>query len=254
MKIKMIVTDLDGTLLRDDKSISPNTLAALWQCREKGIKLAYATARGPTADLVVPENLFHGKIQANGARAYAGDMLAYSKRIPGQLAKPFLSACIKHGLNIYSQTDGISYANFVVTDVWPDTTCFKIVDLLQHDQDADKLCAVIGKPADEAFIREQLPPDLHAYSSRNSDVMVMHKEATKVLAISELARMWGITAPEIAAFGDDVNDIDMLKYAGIGIAMGNALDAVKNIADDVSLSNEEDGIANWVQRHRSDFA
>lgn len=242
----MIVTDLDGTLLRDDKTISLQTLSVLRQCREKGIKVVYATGRSSTADKAAPAEYFDDKIHSGGARTYIDDVTVFSRPIPYRLARPFLSACVERGMRVYSQTEGVDYSNFVVTDVEPDAVCFKVVDLLLHNLDADKLCVVIDKPGDVQFIENHLPSDLHVTFSRYGHVMIMHRDATKLVAVSELARLRGISASEIVAFGDDEIDIDLLRYAGIGIAMGNAIDEVKAVADCTCLSNEADGVAEWI--------
>jgi len=75
----------------------------------------------------------------------------------------------------------------------------------------------------------------------------MHKDATKSKAAASLVQFWDIASSEILAFGDDLNDIDMLSYAGIGVAMGNALDEVKAAANYICLSNDEDGVAHWIE-------
>ena len=82
--------------------------------------------------------------------------------------------------------------------------------------------------------------------------MVMHKDATKAKAIEELARIWGISQSEIVAFGDDLNDIDMLSYAGISVAMGNALDEVKAVADFICETCDNDGVAKWIESKQGD--
>ena len=79
--------------------------------------------------------------------------------------------------------------------------------------------------------------------------MVMHKGATKSKAVSALALYWGINRLEIAAFGDDSNDIDLLSDVGVGIAMENALDEVKAVADHICDTNENDGVAKWIEEN-----
>ena len=75
------------------------------------------------------------------------------------------------------------------------------------------------------------------------------KNATKDKAIEKLSEHSGIPLEKIAAFGDDFNDIGMLKICGTGIAMGNSIDEVKDIADQICLTNEEDGVARWMAEH-----
>jgi len=77
----------------------------------------------------------------------------------------------------------------------------------------------------------------------------LHEEAGKSKAVAALADHWGISIKDVVAFGDDTNDIDMLRHCGIGVAMGNAIDEVKSAADDICDTNENDGIAKWLEKH-----
>ena len=79
--------------------------------------------------------------------------------------------------------------------------------------------------------------------------MIMHNGATKSKAVAALARQWGISQSEIVAFGDHLNDIDMLTYAGIGVATSGALDEAKAAADYVCGSCDEDGVAQWIEEN-----
>ena len=115
-----------------------------------------------------------------------------------------------------------------------------------HDKDAEKLSIHIDSPEEAAFIQNHLSDDLHLHVSNDGLAMVMHNDATKAKAVAELARIWGIDRSKIVAFGDDVNDIDMLTYAGISVAMENALDEVKVAAEFTCLGNDDDGVAEWI--------
>ena len=244
--IKMIVSDLDGTLLRTDQSISDETKSVLRRCRESGIKAVYATGRGATADFAAPADLFDGRIIMNGAVAFAGETVVYRRAIPYDIARPLLIACDRHGLRTVSECDDMHYANFAVSAVWPEITNYRIVDFASHAMDAEKLYATIRNPADIALIQKHLPDTLYMTVSRDDLAMIMHRDATKSKALAELARRFHVAPPQIAAFGDDRNDIDMLSFAGIGVAMENALDEAKAAADCICGRNDEDGVAKWI--------
>lgn len=77
----------------------------------------------------------------------------------------------------------------------------------------------------------------------------MPETAGKVQAIRELAKLLDISVSDIAAFGDDINDIEMLRMCGMGVAVANAVAKVKDIADSVTLSNDEDGVAEWLEKN-----
>ena len=98
-----------------------------------------------------------------------------------------------------------------------------------------------------SYINEHYPDELYCTISVDGLAMIMHKDATKSKAAASLVQFWDIASSEILAFGDDLNDIDMLSYAGIGVAMGNALDEVKAAANYICLSNDEDGVAHWIE-------
>jgi len=247
--IKMIVTDLDGTLLRTDKTISDYTKLVLKKCRESGIKVAYATGRGGSSENIAPAELFDGIITTNGATAQISGETIYSCHLSYLIARPILIACHKRGLKIASQTSDMHYSNFVVSDVWPEITNFEVVNFLYHAKDAEKLYVYNPTPEDIQFIENRLSDNVYLVMAMDGVAMIMHKGATKSKAAAALAKFWGITAGEIVAFGDDLNDRDMLTYAGIGVAMDNALDEVKAVSDFACLSNDKDGLAKWVEEN-----
>ncbi|MCL2045457.1 MAG: HAD hydrolase family protein [Oscillospiraceae bacterium] len=75
------------------------------------------------------------------------------------------------------------------------------------------------------------------------------REATKSKALHEIANFWKIAQTEIVAFGDDINDIDLLAYAGMGVAMGNALNVVKADANYVCGTSDDDGVVKWIEEN-----
>ncbi|MDR0325352.1 MAG: Cof-type HAD-IIB family hydrolase [Oscillospiraceae bacterium] len=242
----MIATDLDGTLLRDDKTVSKRTEDVLRHCRDAGIKVVFATGRSGSATRLVPDGLFDGYAVNNGAAAMDGGEMIYKRFVPYETARPLLTACDRHGLKAGTQLDGWHYTNFDISEVWPHITEYKMVDFSTHELDGEKLYIEDCGSEETTFVEARLPQDLYLTVSRDKLGQVMHKDATKSKAVAELARHWGIAREEIVAFGDDLNDLDMLSYAGTGVAMGNALDKVKTAADDICLSNEEDGLADWL--------
>ena len=248
--IKLIATDLDGTLLRSDKTISAYTVSILEKCRKKGIKLVYATGRGQTAAKLTNGVDFDGKITMNGAVGKIGDEVVYSRLIPSETLRPILVNLDKMGINVAAQVDGKDYSNFVTTDFWHWVENYKITDFSRHSLDAEKVYCPKTTPEQRTFIKKMLPENLYTVVTADTTgpfLQIMHKEASKSKAIAALADVWGIKSEEVAAFGDDLNDIDMLLFAGIGVAMGGALDEVKAVADYVCGENEDDGVACWIE-------
>jgi len=230
----MIVTDLDGTLLRTDKSISEYSKKILSRCKEKGFKIVYATGRGGSAERVVPSEFFDGRITMNGAMAKIGDEIIYDRLIPYQTARLLLMACDEKGIRITAENSGMHYSNFAVSDFWPQLTNFTVVDFSKHEKDAEKIYSPDPSLEHKLFIERLLPDSLYSVMTFDITGMllnIMHKDATKAKAVSELARHLGIDSKDIVAFGDELNDIDMLSYAGIGVAMENALCEVKAVSN-----------------------
>ncbi|MDP4089537.1 MAG: HAD-IIB family hydrolase, partial [Bacillota bacterium] len=91
--------------------------------------------------------------------------------------------------------------------------------------------------------------DLNIYPSKPTYLEIMPKEASKTSAIEFLCRRFDLQSTEIIAVGDNYNDVDMIKFAGLGVAMGNAPDPVKQSADAVTLSNDEDGVAVVIEKY-----
>ena len=247
--IKLIVTDLDETLLRTDKTISVFTKNVLHNCREKGIKVIYATGRGGgrLADFA-PTEMFDGRIVMNGAVAYSGEKLIYSRTVKMDLARDLLIACNERGLKTAAQSIEMHYSNFDVTSEWASIKYFEITDFRHHNINAEKLYAVIQNDSDVEFIKEHIPTGLYLTVSRDKLAQIMHVEATKMKAIGALADYWGIKNEEIVSFGDDLNDIDMLSGCGTGVAMENALAKVKAVADEICAANDDDGVAKWIEK------
>ena len=247
VKIGMIVADLDDTLLPRDKTVSEYTKNILQRCRYKGIKTVIATGRGHPEE-VAPMDLFDGIIANNGANIFAGG-IETRMCIPYAEARPLLLACDAHGLRLTSQFGGMHYTNFDISRIWPHIKEFEIVDFASHTIDSEKICMEGVTQEDAAFIERQLTDNMYLKVARDRLGMVMHRKATKSAAVAELARQWNIMQNEIVAFGDDLNDIDLLTYAGIGVAVENALSEIKTVANYVCGGCDDDGVAKWLEKN-----
>ena len=113
---------------------------------------------------------------------------------------------------------------------------------------ANKIVAELPAYEIAEQIANRNPCRLQTYRGENWYAFLPEK-AGKVLAIRELAKILNISLNEIVAFGDDKNDIEMLKICGVGVTVANAISNVKDIADDVTLSNDENGVAEWLAKN-----
>jgi hypothetical protein len=248
MNIKMIVVDLDGTLMRDDKTVSGRTISTLKKCREKGIKVTYATARSDSVKTLLPTEIFDGSVITNGALAYIDETQVYNRLISPQTAKKFLVAADEAGVNIAAQLYGKHYANFNITELWS-WLKNEFTDFKNHEIETEKIYSQIENSETAELLKSNIPDDLYMVIARDGLAMIMHREAVKSKAVAALASHWNIDKSEIAAFGDDLNDLDLLSFCGVGVAMGNALDEVKKAADFVCGTNENDGVAEWLEEN-----
>jgi len=252
MDIKMIAVDLDGTLLCDDKTISARTVETLMKCRSHGIRIIYATARGKSAFALVPPDILDGDVQMNGAVAYANDICVYKRDIQTVSVRDMLLAADEAGIQIAVERADWTYANFTFPDEWEliFRENYEVTDFKTLDINAEKIWAMPTSEAQIDLLKAHLPKGLYLVTTRDdSFTMIMHEEARKANAVLALAKHWGISPEQIVAFGDDVNDLDMLEKCGTGVAMGNAVDEVKAVADYVCDTNENDGIAKWIEEH-----
>ena len=249
MGVKMIVTDLDGTLLREDKTVSKRSEEALGRCKEFGVKIVYATARSMSNKKLVPHELFDAQIINNGAIAYADGRIIHNCLMKPETIRPLLIACDMYGLKTAAQSNGVHYSNFDVIKEWRQLRQYEITDFSLYDKETEKIYALINNHDDVTIIENLLPENLYMTVSRDGMAMVMHSGATKNSAVSTIAQYWTVAKSEIVAFGDDLNDIDLLSGVGIGVAMGNALDEVKSVADYICDTNDNDGVAKWLEEN-----
>ncbi len=244
--IKMVVTDLDDTLLRTDKTISPYTMGVIKEVRQRGIKVIYATARGISTKNLLDDKLFDGRVLLNGAEAFIGDELIYQRTIEPAIFTPFLKELSARNFKVAAEIGGIHYANYNVQEKWSYKSGFVFTDFEEVTGGAEKLYAIIEAVNRVDELAAILPPDLYMHVSRDNLAMFMHKEARKIKGIAAVAKGFNICKSKVVTFGDDINDKEMLQGFGLGIAMGNAISEVKAVADQVCASNDNDGVAKWL--------
>jgi len=248
MKIKMIVTDLDRTLLKDDKTVSNYTLHVLEKLRERGIPFVIATAR-PIRTVREPLGFlrFDAAVYHNGAVIMAGDSLLAKYGIASPTS--IIAALLKDRpeINISVESNDRMYSNMSAEELWPGVQYTMTVDFHETaGMIADKILLEANSPEEMAELEPYVPAEAYLQLSENSVAMMMDRQATKLNGVRILAAHYGVGLEEIAAFGDDYNDIDMLTACGVGVAVENALPEVKNAANIICGSNQEDGVARWI--------
>ena len=247
---KLIVTDLDGTLLRNDKSISKFTLETLKACRNQGILIGFATAR-PIRGVAQIREVFEPDILIthNGAVFTHGEHQV-SMGISGKQVRIFLEKILSDFpyAEIGVESDDVFWANYDVTKNWLGETYMQLTSMLDglDIKCADKILVCL-KTVDPHTLRLYLPDDCYLEIADDVMGMIMRKQATKFNGIVSICNALGISPSEVVSFGDDNNDISMIQGCAVGVAVNNANLKVKNAADVVCESNENDGVAKWIQ-------
>lgn len=262
---KLVALDMDGTLLKKDKSISPRTLKAIMGARDKGVKIVLATGR-PVKGIHSYLNYLGLDNDDDYAVTYNGSAVQTGKS--GKiLFERFMSGSDLHYIYSLSQKFGVNFHAFdgegnlltpkpnQYTDVEASINKIeaKIMDMSQVKPE-DKIIKVMivddAKKLDEVY--KQLPEDIFVKYSvmRSAPIFLefLNPTINKGLGVSFLSDELGIKREEVIAIGDAGNDIDMIKYAGLGVAMGNAFPEVKEAADYITVTNEEDGVAEVIEK------
>jgi 5-amino-6-(5-phospho-D-ribitylamino)uracil phosphatase len=249
--IKMIVTDLDGTLLRNDKTLSEYTAAVLARCSEEGIKVVFATAR-PLRTIKPYLECVHcdALIYHNGAHIIAdGKRIGEPQTIPIETARRILFSLqsIYPGERLSAEINDVLYANFDVAAIWNYTSAVMTGFSDLPDIDADKIIIEATSNVKYEKIVSLLTPDIYCQMSENAIYLIMNRNATKFNGIKTLSRHWGIELKQVAAFGDDNNDMEMIINCGAGVAVGNAIQDVLGCADFIADTNNNDGVARFIE-------
>lgn len=269
-RIKMIGLDLDGTLLTDKKELTDRTKAALRRAIELGITVLVASGR---PWMGVPEELrnFPGMryaLTSNGARIIdtKDDRVIEEHLLSPELALKALAVCGKYDTLQEVYFDGQGYApedqmayvekyhrnpsmcEYMRKTRLPVKDIRKLVE--QENRGLDKVQALFADMDERETAWKELEQEkgLELVGSLQYNIEINAAGVNKGTGLVNLGRMLGIRRKEIMAFGDGDNDIAMLREAGFGVAMANADEQVKAAADYITLSNEEEGVAEAIER------
>jgi Cof subfamily protein (haloacid dehalogenase superfamily) len=251
---KMIVMDLDGTLLTNDKNISSYTCSMLEKCKSNGIKIVIATARSEKSakrciDLIKPDIMIlnGGALVINNN----GDSI-YKKLLSIKTSDGIINECI-HNKNIGDltvETDINYYVSYKDPAYHPDYIHGKYYDFSEPlSQETYKITVEIFDRETALDIGNKFKEcNLISFSGENWHRFA-HKEAEKMAAIEAISKNENIAISDIIAFGDDYNDIEMIQKCGIGVAMENGIDEIKKITKYICGNNNEDGVGKWIEEN-----
>ncbi|WP_347435926.1 Cof-type HAD-IIB family hydrolase [Fodinisporobacter ferrooxydans] len=255
----MITIDIDDTLLNDHMQISKATQTALQEAAEQGVVITLATGRMFAAAKPIAARLGLNVpiITYQGAwikHLLDGTML-YERNVPRSLAGQIFAYAKEQGfhLQVYSEdrlytwmeNEKIKkYSEFskVPYHIEPDFESLMEQPLAKMllFEDPDTIDRI------EQEVRPMFGSDVHITKSKPYFLEFSHPEATKGHAVKYLAQHYGCELKEVIAIGDSWNDREMIQVAGLGVAMGNAVDALKEIADFVTFTNNDDGVKHVI--------
>lgn len=248
MNIDTIIVDLDRTLLNTDKTISPYTAAVLKDCQKRAIRVIAATARPQrTAEPFCRTIPFDGMVVANGARIlFGGKKTEYG--ICPQSARRFLDAlALFPDLTVTLETGDCAYSNRPVADY--ETVICKDMSAIVKAEGALKILVHIDSPQTLAIVKKELTEDLYCTLAHGYLLQIMDRSATKWNGIQEILRACNSSPNRTAYFGDDFDDLEPIQKCGMGIAVANAIAEVKAAADCIADTNDQDGVARFIEQH-----
>lgn len=247
--IKAIFFDIDGTLVSfQSHKVSESTQKALKDLRKKGIKTFIATGRHLRAINNLPGLEFDGYVTLNGGLCFGENGKVISQTsIPQEDLSSFLNYIEEYPMPCVFVRKADLHINYINQEV---IDLFKLLDFIEvptanlhkiAKEEVSQLIAFFDKTRDTEVMTHL--PNCTSTRWYHTFTDIVPKGICKSKGIAMVIEKFGIHPDEIMAFGDGGNDIDMLQYAGIGVAMGNADDDVKEVADYLTDTVDNDGIS-----------
>jgi hypothetical protein len=260
---QLVAMDLDGTLLSRDTIITSRTQKALQDCADAGIKVIFASGRMLSSIMRVAGNASYlaGVIAYNGAliAEWPSGRIVRERPIPNATARRLVVDLKKSGVHINIYINDTLYleefneaARNYCRNTVVEPSFAKFDELLHRGEPNPTKILIIGLPEVLDVMTEEYRdryPELHVTKSRPYFLEFTASGVNKGVALEELARKLGVPRERTVAIGDAPNDLDMIKYAGLGVAVGNSFDQVKVEADLVAPSNDEEGVAWVIERY-----
>lgn len=242
--------DLDDTLLRSDGSLSARTLTALRNWQEAGRRLVIATGRPhrSVAPVLPPELYNTPVICYNGAEIHVDGYKIFENLIPPDAVRTIVEQVQRTAPSaiVGLEVHGELYLNRAMKRASP----YHVANLLEMAVHPAAKVLIFGEELQPVIpVLAELPAAAKALlSARYQFIQILAAGANKAAALAVLMADWGVPLAQVVAFGDDTNDIEMLQECGLGVAVANAADEVKQVADEITATNDEDGVAIVLER------
>lgn len=265
MDYKLICIDLDGTLTTKNFTISKENKKALLYALNKGIKVFFVSGRSYNVMEHLKKEISNEIFCIGSNGTYFNIQgIEYKKTLDKESIKKIYNICKKNNINMHFK----GCKNIIATNNLSDESYYKklaqnhknvinlienatLTDVLEHRFDILK-CIAFSDDLDSLLkIKECLKQNenLCVVSSSIKNFEVMAKNTSKAIAIKNVCKILNIDKSQIICIGDSENDISMIKYAGVGIAMGNALKEVKEICNFITDTNINDGVAKAIYKY-----
>lgn len=262
MSIKLIALDMDGTLLNRQKLVSEENASAIKRAMDKGIYVTIATGRMPASAVYFAKqlNMNCPVISCNGGvvKDLNTGKSIYEAHFPKDTITKLISICYQKNWYIRWYIGDTIYIRYVDMDMFLAYKTTKGLNIVEVGDEFEKytenvtqlvVCDLNGniqKIQDELSNIFKDKIGLQQNTEYTMDITLPN--INKAVGLSKLAQYLQIDKSEIMACGDGDNDLDMIEYAGLGVAMGNAIDDVKNIAQFITKDCDEDGIAYVIDK------
>ena len=255
MKYKILALDVDGTLLNKEHQLTQENLKAIKRIKKLGVKVILVTGRDVSAlkSIIQELELEDIFITQNGSVILNcdGSIILREKLISKENCKRIISYCKKNNMKplLYQKNGICSEITGPYLDIFEKCMKQKVIFCkdIERCYEGEPLGKILILDSPESVIETKrwLEDTFKGMVSAELayDFSLEIGGSSKVEALKWVAEFYGIKSEQIIAIGDGENDKEMLKYAGLGVAMGNAMDRVKKSADKVTLSNDENGVA-----------
>jgi len=248
MTKRAVAVDLDGTLLNNQRVVSARNAEALLKAAERGWTIILATARPlRTTRMIVPDAFypFYWAL-CNGAWLLKDGEILHRSEIPHDEMHRMVGLFTREGWPFQVEAEDRMFTDSSVPDGFLGEY-YPLSELGQHD--ACKLIVNVASAQEADAVLETIPEEyIGIVTDGGRLIQISHVQCHKVAAVQRVLEWENISLNDTIAFGDDNNDLSLIKAAGVGVAMGNATPEVKAAADHVALTNDEDGVAEFLEK------
>ena len=265
MTQKVLVLDIDGTLTNSQKDITPATKQAIQKVLEAGHKVIIASGRPTPGVRRYEKELELGKnngyiLSFNGGRAedcHTGEVL-YQRILPAGIVPEVYRFAKEHGCRLITYRD-----DEIISAFEPDQyielesrvctmSIYQPEDFVKYvDFDVNKCLLTLDPQFAEEYLkelREKYEDMVDIYRSETFYIEIMPKNVNKAASLEQMLQIMGQTRENMICCGDSFNDVGMVSFAGVGVAMGNAQQALKDVADYVTGTNDNDGLVEVIEK------